>query len=378
MIIEGIDLASGNKILADINPLKKSVSVIQKGKPVKKIYGFPVKKTLLRIYEFPFKNREKLHKAVISHLKYDLPVALDELEYSYITRAEGDTTKIFCIAVRKSDLKGFDGKSSVDSEIFALIRLLRFNGITDCTLIHFGPDYIFVMKIKDSFPQFVRTILKEEIEIYTEENTYLSGFIPDDYRSGDINLLNNPTGDTKMNVAFGLVLRALDDFGVDLLHRDRGGLISVLLKGAVYLFIAFILLNGALFGVYYFKEKELKIVKEKEKEIFIKYFGDGTPVYDPLTQAKGLVSIKGKGSVSEEDAVDLLNEIGRAKKESGIKEIYKINISGTMFTVYGKADSITKVEKFKNLLSRKYTTTIEETVNTPAGDIRFVVKGKKE
>ncbi|WP_457639346.1 hypothetical protein [Persephonella sp.] len=373
MVIEGIDLSSGNKVLAEVNPLKKSVSLLEKGRPSKKIYGLPVEKTLFRLYRFPTKNREKVHQALISHLKHDLPVSLDEVEFDYLFRTDGNHTEVFCVIAKKEDLKKLDRKSSVDSEVFALIRLMKQKKISDFSVVHFAPAYRYLLKVKDGFPVFIKTLGDEELKLYINEDTYVSGFIPEGIK-GEV--LNNPTGKPENNVAFGLVLKALDDTGVDLLHSDTGGMLKHLLKGALYLLIAVVLINTALFAVYYFKNKELAVIKEKEKEIFIKYFGEGTPVYDPLLQAKGIVAGLKSSGMSQEDAVDLLNYIGKSKKDAGISEIYKISLSQGMFTIYGKASSIRQVEKFKNLLSEKFSTTIEETVNTPAGDVRFIIKGK--
>lgn len=63
--------------------------------------------------------------------------------------------------------------------------------------------------------------------------------------------------------------------------------------------------------------------------------------------------------------------------KSGIEEIYRINVQTDSFSVQGIAPSLKDVEKFKNELSKHYRVTIEESVVTTGGKIRFRLKGER-
>ncbi len=403
MIVKGVDLSTGLVAVGEASLLNKTVNIIdtvdlnlylscfqdkdceekekivEKEVPVKKaskvIYGFPVIKTLFRKYTFPFKDREKIEKAVRGNLSIDLPVPLEEVEYAYVTRNsfEDDKTLVFCVIVPKEELKGF--KHPVDSEIFALLRLCRNQYINNGVLIHFSKNYIYIMKFKDTFPLEVRVVREEEVKRWiNKESSIFSGFVPD-YIPKD-KILLNPSKKPEYNVAFGLLLKTVDDFGVDFLHKDESRNVSKFLKGALYLFLSIAFLDISLFTYIFFKEKEIRKIKSAEKEIYMKYFSASEEIYDPLMQAKGHLATVRKSITSSEDAADILNDIGKAKDVSGVKEIYKINISGNTFVIQGRANSIQQIEKFKNILAMNYKTSIAETVNTPQGDIRFVIKGE--
>lgn len=403
MIVKGVDLSSGLVALGETSLLNKTVNIldlfdlssylscfqdkdceekekiIEKEVPAKKvskvIYGFPVIKTLFRKYTFPFKDREKIEKAVRGNLSIDLPIPIEEVEYAYVTRDafEDDKTLVFCVIVPKDELKYF--KHPVDSEIFALLRVCKNQYINNGVLIHFSPNYIFMIKFKDSFPLEVRVIKEEEAKRWvTKESSIFSGFVPE-YIPKD-KILLNPSKKPEYNVAYGLVLKTIDDFGVDFLHRDETKNLAKFLQGSLYLLLSFAILDISLFTYILFKEKEIKKIKSAEKEVYMKYFSSSEEIYDPLMQARGLLASVRSSISSSEDAADILNDIGKAKDISGVKEIYKINISGDTFIVQGKANSIQQIEKFKNTLAINYKTSITETVNTPQGDIRFVIKGE--
>ncbi len=401
MIIKAVDLGSAYEVTGEVNPFQKRIKLISKNylediysliqenkweeverkviekKVSKVIFGFPVTKTLFRKYVFPFKNKEKIEKAVKGQLSVDLPLSLEDVEYAYVVKEiiGENKVEVFCVIVPKEDISHF--KHSVDSEIFALMRLCKNQDIHNGTVVHFAKNYIYKVRFRDNFPESVRVIREDEIknkELHYREDTVFSGFIPD-YIPRD-RILNNPVGDPKYNVAYGLLLKSIDDFGVDFTHKYDSQNINKLLKGALYLSLAIFFINVGLFTYGSVKERILRKIKSQEKEIYIKYFSASGEVYDPLLQAKGLVSSVKKYGYSPEDAADVLNEIGKAKEISGVKEIYKINISGKLFVIQGRASTIKDVEKFKNALSIKYKAKIEETINTPQGDIRFTIKGE--
>ncbi|WP_457621814.1 hypothetical protein [Persephonella sp.] len=372
MIIKAVDLGLDKELIGEVNPLKKNVKILKREpKTFKKIYGFPSIKSTFRKYSFPFKDRSKIEKAVRTQLQIDLPFPVEQVEYSYYERYEKNKTELFCIVVKKEDLEDIADGDIVDSEIFALLRLARYNGLEDCEIIHFAENYCVYLKIKDQFIDQVR-VLSQPPEI--KEDIYLSGSIPDSMKKHKT--LKNPTDDPVFNVSFGLLLRGLDDTGIDLLHRSEELNTEKMLKGALYLFLAVVILNLTLFLRLEIMEEQLKLVKEKEKELFVKGFNYTGEVFDPLEQAKGKMSALKASSVRQEDAVDILNFIGRSKKVSGVRKIYRITISSDRFVIHGMADSIKDVEKFKNSLNSKYVANIDETVSTPEGMVRFSISGE--
>lgn len=72
-------------------------------------------------------------------------------------------------------------------------------------------------------------------------------------------------------------------------------------------------------------------------------------VFDPLEQAKGKIASLKASSVKKEDAVDILDFIGRSKRSAGISRIYRISITSERFVIQGIAYSIKDVERFKTV-----------------------------
>ncbi|ACO04417.1 MAG TPA: hypothetical protein DEP48_05420 [Persephonella sp.] len=371
MIIKAVDLGLKRELIGEVNPLKKNIKIIKKEPKIcKKVYGFPSSKSTFRKYSFPFKDRSKIEKAVRTQLQMDLPFPVDQIEYSYFERYEKNRTEIFCVIVRKEDLQKIKDGDIIDSEIFALLRLAKYNGLNNCEILHFSEGYSVYLKIKDQFIDQVR-VFSQKPEI--DDNFYLSGNIPEDISSNRI--LKNPTDDPSLNVAFGLLLRGVDDTGIDLLHRSEELYTEKILKGAVYLTLAVVLFNLALIFRLELLERQLRSIKEKEKELFVKGFNYTGEVFDPLEQAKGKIASLKASSVKKEDAVDILDFIGRSKRSAGISRIYRISITSERFVIQGIAYSIKDVERFKNGLNSKYEANIDETVSTPEGMVRFSISG---
>ena len=377
MIVEGIDLASNLSLIGEFNRIKGELLLISESvkKPEKKIYSFPVFKSIFRVYEFPFRDKEKIERAILGNL--DLPIDIKDLEFSYISREfEKNKIKVFCVFVNKNDLKGLNKISIVDSEIFALLRLLKRNNIKEGTVIHFHKDYIFVLKFEDLFPTYIKVIGENELENFlTGENIYLSGFIPDSVIDNSTKILNNPTGDTRYNIAYGSLLRVIDTYGIDFLNRDTDVILTKFLKGLIYLFFTVLFIDLAVFINFYVKSLELKKIKEKEREIYFKYFSQSGKVYDPLLQAKGLIKKVKQGSQDSVDVFKLLEDLGKAKKMANIKSFEKIDITNKTFKIEGIAKSLVNVENFKKFLDKKYQLSIEETSTQENGDVKFILKG---
>ena len=383
MIVLAKDLGTGNELIGEVNPLKKEIKLVEGKKPSKFIYGFPVNKSIFRKYIFPFKNREKINKAVKGNLQLDLPIPFEDVEYSFVyrERVEDGKAEVFCVIVRKEDIQGFDKNSSLDSEIFALMRLTKFQYIHNGVIVHFSKDYIYLISFRNNFPESVRVIREKDLEEkkLLDKNTVLfSGIIPD-YIKEKVEknrILNNPTGRPEYNIPYGLLLKGIDEFGIDFIHKDEEEILSKLIKGIAYIAVSVLIVNVGLIINWSLKEKELKKIKSKEKEIYIKYFNASEAVYDPVLQAEGLVSSFKHSEESLLDASDVLSQIGKAKDIAKIDEIYRVSIDGNIFSIQGKAKSVTDVEKFKNALSVKFKAEIDETVSTTDGKVRFSVKGE--
>ncbi|WP_297455720.1 hypothetical protein [Persephonella sp.] len=372
MVIKGIDLGLQVWLFGEVNPLKKEVKLLKKEpKNYKRIYAFPASKSTFRKYIFPFKDKNKIEKAVRTQIQLDIPIEPDQLEYGYYVHHTKGKSEVFCVIVRKEDLSSIKDADIIDSEIFSLLRVARYYGIKNCKIVHFLNDYILYLQIEDEFIQQAR-VLSSMPEI--DDETYLSGKIPQDIKNPKI--LKNPEENPVLNIAFGAVLRGIDDTGVDFLHKTEGKTAERLIKGAIYLFIAVVLINIALFVKLFLLEKELKAVKEKEKEVFIKGFNYTGEIFDPLEQAKGKLKAIKEGSSISTDAVDVLSFIAKEKKSFPDIKIYRINITESRFILQGTAQDIKSVENFKNKLSQKYPASIDETVSIPDGKIRFSISGE--
>ncbi len=392
MLVKGVDLGLGCEVVGEVDLFRKRIKIEKKGyidlekeilpqveeKKIQNIiFGFPVNKTLFRRYTFPFKQREKIERAVKGQLFIDLPIPFEEIEFDYVVKDIPGENKVevFCVIVPKKELENL--KYHVDSEIFALMRLCRYQHVYNGTIVHFSKGYIYTVRFRDNFPEVVRVIKEEEIKnrnMVNREDVVFSGDVPD-YIPRE-RILSNPEGDPFYNISYGLILKSIDDFGVDFLHKDETYHLKTVIAGVVYLFLSILFVDAGLVAYGYAKEKVLKKIREKEKELYIKYFSASGTVYDPLLQAKGIVASIKKGGTSGVDAADILAQIGKAKQISKIKSLYKISISGNTFIIQGRADSIKDIESFKNALSIKFNAKIDETINTPEGDIRFTVKGE--
>jgi len=379
MYIKGIDYKKDKQyeLVAEVNVFKKKVKILEKEpKETKIIVSVPFNLTTFRVYTFPVKDPDKIKNLVKGQIQFDIPIPIEELEYDFYLKGE----TAFCVITRKNvieELKETYPKIDIlDSEIFSLIRLMNFNNYSSGKIIHFSNDYIYYLEFEDNFPKVAHALSDKELSNYLEKDVFLSGEIPEKLKEKH-KILNNPTENPALNIAFGNVLKGIfDEIGIDFLHKEKADLTSYLVKGLVYFIIALVFVNIGIYTKIYFLQQKIKEIQNKEKEIFIKYFSSSSPVFDPLTQAKGLVSSVENRKVQTIDALDILDDIGKAKMKTKIKELYKINIGISDFSIQGIAESLKDVENFKNELSKKYDVTIEESVTNTEGKIRFSIKGK--
>jgi len=371
LIVKGIDLSLNVELVAKIKPLKSKVYLIDKPSSIQKtIASFPAIKSTFRTYEFPFSDKDKIQKAVETALKVDLPISFESVSYDYILKTYKDKTFVFCVIAKKEDVQNLKNVDILDSEVFALLRIARFLNLKNINILHFSDGYIVEVFVKDSFIKKVR-ILKNIENI--PQNTLLSGDIPEKFENYPKLKVENIL--PKYNVAYGLLLKMLDDTGIDLLHKSNKDIFVKLLKGAFYLFLSVLVLSIAIWFKVFTLKKQIKYVKEKEKEIFVKAFNYSGTIFDPLEQAKSkLLMLKNKDKYKE-DTIDILNFIGIDLSKLNNVELFKITISQNRFIIKGTAKSIREIEMLKNFLSKKYNAKIEETVNTPKGEVRFTISG---
>ena len=361
------------QLYAKVNPLKKQIEVVKSLKNPKVIVSIPVKDSTFRTFNFDFDDENKIKKAVETALKAELP-DYKEIEWSYYKK----NSQIFCVITKReiiSKLKEeFSDIYSIDSDVFSLLRLLLYNEKDNADIIHIYNDYAVYIEIKEGFPNKVLSIPLEKANDILKENlkVMVSGFIPENIENP---ILNNPLKNPKLNIAFGNALKPVYRTGVDFLHKETFVNLKNLASLSLLVLMVFIFINIGLFVKAYTLKHEIKKVKNKEKIVYMKYFG-GTPV-DPLAQAKGKVAALKESFTKKEDSADILNFIGRQKSKIPDIEVIYINISSNSAVIRGFADSIQTVDKFRRALNEKFTDVkIEESVKDANGKIRFRISIK--
>ncbi len=369
MYIKAKDYFYKQELTGNVNILRKTVHITKENKKWTVYSYIPFKFSSYRIYQFPFSDKNKILKAVKTSLIMELK-DISPYEIDFYQKEN----KVFCVITKKELIKQLlethPDIELLDSDIFCLIRVAKHNGITSGVIYHFYEDFVLYIKFSDSFPVEVRTYPKTDIPI--EKNALLSGKIPEQYKSEKV--LNNPTGNPKLNVLFGLLLRPVYQEGIDFLKKENKGFLDVLVKSVISVLIVLFIINVGLFIQKYFLNKQLLYVKNKEKEIFVKYFGS-SKVIDPLSQAKGLVSTK--NIHLQKDGADILYHIAQSKRSVPSIKITKITVENGDFYIKGFADNIEEVDRFKTLLNKNFNhVNIEESKKDASGKIRFSIKGK--
>ena len=358
MIVKAVDKSLNKILIADVNPIKKSIKIINSfgnGKTFLEIYSIPSVKLTFRKYFFPVKKIDYLEKSLKTQLSLDLPISLKDVEYRYVYKESDKGLDVFCVIVRKEDLKEYPKESIVDTEIFSLLRLAKFNGIDEGIIYHFTENYVLKIVFKENFPEEVRVL--EEVGLI-EEDAYISGLIGDKFKN--FKVLNNLTSDPTNNVAFGLAIKSFYNIGIDFLKKDDIDFVKKSIKNFFYLAVSILIINLVFFISLQIKNYELKKIKEKEKEIFFKYWQHSGKIYSPLTQAKGILKSIKRNKVIQKDATLTLESLGRMVKLSNINEIKKVYVSDNKIVIEGIADSNEDVEKLKKYFSRKFNLKNEE------------------
>ncbi len=378
MDITGIDYRKDTAFIlyGKVNPFKKDINLLKNPpKNATTVVSIPAALSTFRIYEFPVKDPEKIKNLVKGQLQFDIPIPFEQIDYSYYISGNG---KVFCVITKKDIineiLEKYENVSIIDSEIFSLIRLLNQKGEKNGKIIHFFKDQSVFIEIEDNFPVNIQ-ILGNNYKEFLDSTVYISGEYPEELASHD-RILNFGVKPVE-NVAYGNILRGINPIGVDFLHKDRVNITSIFFKVLITLILVFLVIDGALFLNNLFLQKQINEVKAKQKEIYLKYFSPSGPVFDPLMQAKGLISRAKSSQQEKESLLDVLDKISAAKLKSGIEEIYRINIEKDRFIIQGIGKSLKDIEKFKNELSKYYKVSIEESVVNAEGKVRFKIKGEK-
>ncbi len=369
MYIKAKDYFYQQELTGNINILRKTIHITKEDKKGSVYSYIPFKFSSYRVYQFPFTDKGKVLKAVKTSLVMELK-DISPYEIDFYQKEN----KVFCVITRKELieqlLEAYPNLELLDSDIFCLIRLAKHNGIARGVIYHFYEDFVLYIKFSDSFPLEVRTYPKTDISV--EKDALLSGKIPEQFKSERV--LNNPTKDPQLNILFGLLLRPIYQEGIDFLKRENKGFLDILVKSVIFIVIVLFIINIGLSVQKYFLNKQLLYVKNKEKEIFIKYFGS-SKVIDPLSQAKGLVSVK--DNYFQKDGADILYHIAQSKRSIPSIKITKITVENTEFYIKGFADSIENIDRFKTILNRKFRqVSVEESKKDASGKIRFSIKGE--
>ncbi|MCW4573362.1 hypothetical protein SAMN06264868_104102 [Venenivibrio stagnispumantis] len=372
MEILALQLEKEEKIYAKINPLNKDIKISENLKNPKVVVSIPVNQTTFRYFKLDINDEIKLKKAVETSLKFDFP-DFENIAFDFYKK----NNDIFCVITKKEIVENiktqYKSIFKIDSDIFAILRVLTHNNIKDADIIHFYPDYAVYIKVENSFPKFVRSLsINEAINSAKENNSIIvSGYIPRDINNP---VLNNPLSDPRLNIAFGNLIAPLYDIGIDFLHQEdffsfkKLSLITLSLVGV------FIMINLSLFIKVLFLEKELKFIKNKEKIIYTKYFNE--PAFEPVNQARGKVAKFQEDSKNKENIADILEFIG--SKKSKTIDILFLDISQNQLSIKAVANTIEEVENFRKILNDKFSDVkIEESVKEPEGRIRFKIVGKR-
>ncbi len=376
MNILAIQLTEKEKVqlYAKVNPLKKQIEVVKSLKNPKVIVSIPVKESTFRIFNFDFDDERKIKKAVETALKVEFP-NYNEIEWAAYYK---ENLQIFCVITKKELIYSLKEEHnniySIDSDVFSLIRLLLYNGEENAKLVHFYESYAVYLEVKQNFPQKVQSISLEDAEdiLKKDNNILVSGFIPENIENP---VLNNPSKDPKLNIAFGNALKPIYRIGVDFLHKETFLNLKNIVSISILILTFFIFINIGLFVKAYTLKQEIKKVKNKEKIVYMKYFG-GTAV-DPVAQAKGKVATLKESFTKKEDAAYILNFIGKQKLKVPKIEIIYINISSESVVIRGFADSIQTIDRFRRALNTKFSNVkIEESVKDANGKIRFRINIK--
>lgn len=370
MIVRSIDTANQITLYLELNPLKGEISVIQKPSRVETtIVVLSAASTTFRIID---KTKTSQIKSVINYVKGLLRIqAPFDMEGMNIKDFSLGKNKVFALIYNPQILEkiknDYPDCGIIEYEISSLLRLIEYNHISCERLLHFNKDYVVELIFENGL--LLRANILHPSSVQIEANDFVSGFVPEGVKN---NIINNPTNDSRNNVAFGGALHYLSQLNVNLLKKESN-IDDIFLWTIIILLLSILLYNGSnIFKIYELKKK-ISFVDKKISEEAIKI--GLTKVVDPLLQAKSYLS-----KVKDERAKDLIliiDKIGFAKSKIQPLSIYEFNITFSELYIEGEVTDPALITTFKNSLPSEYQYTIIETTKDPKGSTRFKLRGKR-
>ncbi|WP_457568362.1 hypothetical protein [Desulfurobacterium sp.] len=333
----------------EVNPLKGTVRCADDGDYDRLFVVLPAEKSTFRIRHFPFNDRRKILKIVESDVKSTPFLSEERLVCRSLFFPDGDGTTVLTVIVRESDIDAVREKEadSIDSEVFALLRAILFEGKRDGDFYYQKKKSTVLISVRRGVPVAVRVLAKGVSE---GEPISCSGI------------------SHELIPLFGSALQLVRNLEVNFLKEESSGVEGSFLKAASLLFLSLVFLSAVLFGGSRLFKREAKRIRKIEASLFREKFPD-VPAVDPLTQLKGMLASREEKGI---DAVDVLNIAGRVKGE-GIS-VLKFNAGDGRFSIEGKAPDIASATAFAGKL-RRFNAEITETVTLKDG-IRFRLEGR--
>ena len=349
-------------LTAEVNLLKKDIKVVPNDskKSSKKIASIPTYLSTFRYFEFPFKNKDKILKAIETTLSLEIP---NWQLFTY--RAYIKDNKVFCVITRKDliekILKKVENLFLLDSDIFPLIRVAKREGFITGKIGYLYEDIGVVITIENSFPTEVLHISVDNLKEL--------------FKKGQVLEITAKNIEQNLTVAYGNILRVFDDEGINFLEDKTAIKASFVAKLILLLLLGLAFVSLGLGIKIYQYKKELKYIKDKEKEVFIKYFNSSV-VIDPLSQAKGKVATLSSFATNKKDAAEIMEYIGKTLSKNRVNfKVINLQIGKDTLYLTGLSKDISNVEKLKKFIADQYKTVfIEETSKDANGMIRFKLR----
>jgi|GEM_PF-3815958 len=367
MIVKSIDFAGGAELVCDINPIKSEIKVLNRYNNVNALIGiFPAFNTSYRI----IKQNTKI-KSFSSYVKglLRLESIIDNEDIVVRDIDLGDGYK-FAVIAEKDEInsvrKDYPSISVLDYEITSILRLLEYNSMSCNRLIHFNKTYALELNFENGC---LKAFSVKDLQNIDDKADLFSGYIPENF---DVNILNNPTGDPKNNLAFGGALYFLSSINLNFLQKESQKEF-LFIYTLIILLSAFLILNLSFWGRKFYLDAKISDLKnlslDEVKRVKIEN------AVDPLLQVKGLVA--NMKDDEKRDLFPILDKIGFALSQLRGVAIHSITLSPDDILIEADALSINDIEDFKKRLPADYNFTISETTKDPKGSIKFKIKGKR-
>lgn len=367
MIVKVIDLSNGLELVCYINPIKSEISIVDEKQNPDIILGvFPSIYTTYRI----IKDNSKL-KGLDSYVKGLLKIESVLTDEDILVRdIDLGGGYRFAVITEKSGIdkikKDYPSMSVLDYEITSILRLLEFNNKKYSKLIHFNKDYATELNFDDGILKSFITKDKNDVDI---SDAVVSGFIPE---GSTAEVLNNPTGEPRYNIAYGGALHFLSELNMNFLRKESSSE-NIIITTLILLLISFFILNGSYLGRKIHLDKKVNEIKALSTNE-VKKIGINN-VVDPLLQVKGVMA--GIKDDENKNIFPFMDKIGFSLSKSKGINIFGLNITSDEVFIDADAQSMGDIEVFMKSLPSEYNFSIVETSKDPKGKIKFKIKGKR-